>query len=283
MIKHVTPNDPTYPALLREIQNPPQKLFIRGESITSENKNIAIVGTRKATSVGLKLAEGLAEKLADNGFTIISGLAMGIDAAAHRGALKSGKTIAVLGTEIDSIYPRCNENLGLSILERGGTIVSEYQSGDPYRPQNFLARNRIISGLSNAVIIIEAPERSGSLSTAHAAAEQGRDVFVFPGPVDHPNYRGSHALIRDGARLVASINDVLSDLGIDTEERKEIDTNNLNLEEAAVVSALLASGIVLNIDRLVELTRLESRLVNTAVATLVIKVIIKEENGQYQI
>ncbi len=280
----ITKDDHNYPALLREIPNPPSRLFIRGELAVPKDKTIAIVGTRRATNTGLKTAEELASKLAAAGFTIISGLAIGIDSAAHRGALKSGKTVAILGTDINSFYPRSNEQLGLEILRRGGSIISEYDSADQFHPQNFLLRNRIISGLSQAVVIIEAPEKSGSLATARAAAEQGREVFVFPGPANNPNYRGSHALIRDGARLVDSIEDVFSDLGIILpKESRIVNPNDLGSEEAAIVSVLRDAAIGLHIDKLVELTRLQPQTVNTAIATLVIKEAVKEENGLYEL
>lgn len=282
--KLIMPNDPFYPPLLLEIPNPPSRLFARGVLPIPSERTIAIVGTRKATSAGIRIAEEIAAKLAAAGFAIISGLAFGIDAAAHRGALKAGgKTIAVLGNGIDRIYPVSNEKLGLEIIRSGGTIISEYEAGKPSLPANFLARNRIVSGLSEAVVVIEAPERSGSLSTAGHAAEQGREVFVVPGPTGHQNYRGSHALIRDGARLAASADDILHDLGVMPPTEHKAATDDLNPEEAVIVSALRNAGCGLNIDRLVELTRLEPQTVNTAVAILVLKGLVKEGNGIYEL
>jgi DNA processing protein len=282
--KLITPNDPFYPPLLLEIPHRPSQLFARGVLPIPNRKTIAIVGTRKATTVGIKIAEEISANLVTAGFAIISGLAFGIDAAAHRGAIKAGgKTIAVLGSGIDRIYPVANEKLGLEIIRSGGTIVSEYAEGKPSLPANFLARNRIISGLAEAVVIIEAPERSGALSTAGHAAQQGREVFVVPGPTNHQNYRGSHALIRDGARLVTNAKDILSDLGIITPEDRMVNTNNLNQEETTIISALQDAGMGLNIDKLVELTRLEPQIINTTVAILVIKGLIKEENGLYEL
>ncbi|MEK7481868.1 MAG: DNA-processing protein DprA, partial [Patescibacteria group bacterium] len=172
-----------YPALLREIPNAPEKIYILGKLPPEESLKIAIVGTRKATDQGRIIAKKLAEKLTNLGIVIVSGLAMGIDTAAHEGAVvANGKTIAVLANGLDKIYPAQNENLAKKILELNGAIISEYEPGKPALEHQFLERNRIVSGLSVATIVIEAPERSGSLVTARLAAEQGREVFVFPGP-----------------------------------------------------------------------------------------------------
>ncbi|MDP2650618.1 MAG: DNA-processing protein DprA, partial [bacterium] len=204
-----------YPFLLKEIPNPPKQIYVRGVVPDLRLPAVAIVGTRKATTAGIGIAEGVAADLASRGITIISGLAMGIDTAAHRGALGvRGRTVAVLGNGISEIYPAQNERLAEEILETGGAIISEYPPGEPSFRGNFIHRNRIISGLSVAVVIIEAPLRSGALSTAGFAAEQGRNVFVVPGPVTHPNYVGSHALIRDGATLATGAADILEDLGL---------------------------------------------------------------------
>lgn len=212
-IKVIKLTDKEYPRLLNETTSPPKVIFVRGKIFDLEKPTIAIVGTRKATSEGLRLAKQVAKTLAEKGFLIVSGLAMGIDTAAHEGALLAGgETIAVLGCGVDSIYPAQNENLGQKILASGGAIISEYPEGTPALPHRFLERNRIVAGLSLATIVIEAPAKSGALVTARFAAECGREVFVFPGFAGHPQYKGSHALIRDGARLVNSTEDVLEDL-----------------------------------------------------------------------
>ncbi len=171
------------------------------------------MGTRKATSQGRFIAKEIAKKLSEMGMVIVSGLAMGIDTAAHEGALAgAGRTIAVLACGLDNIYPRQNENLAKKIIGTGGAVISEYPVGTEAFKNQFLERNRIVSGLCIATIVVEAPRESGALVTARLAAEQGREVFVFPGPTNHPNYHGSHKLIRDGARLVSSIDDILEDL-----------------------------------------------------------------------
>lgn len=201
-----------YPPLLREIPNPPQTLYLSG-SLESEHPLIAIVGTRKATDKGKGTAFRFAEELVSRGFGVVSGLALGIDTAAHEGALgKRGYTVAVLGSAIDDIYPPENESLAKRILDTGGVIISEYSPGTPIQKHQFIERNRIISALSLAIIVIEAPIHSGALVTARTGAEQGKDVFVVPGPIGDPNFEGSHKLIRDGAILVGSIEDVLEDL-----------------------------------------------------------------------
>ncbi len=219
--------DSEYPALLKEIPNAPKMFYLLGELPPDDLIKIAIVGTRKASSAGRRFAKELAQKLAEYGAVIVSGLAMGIDTAAHEGAiLAGGKTIAVLANGLDTIYPAQNENLAKKILDYGGAIISEYPPQTPSFPNQFLERNRIVSGLSIATIVIEAPERSGSLVTARLAAEQGREVFIAPGSIDNPNYRGSHQLIRDGARLVTSIEDIMEDLGDKFQISKSQFSNN---------------------------------------------------------
>ncbi|MDZ4231369.1 MAG: DNA-processing protein DprA [Patescibacteria group bacterium] len=203
--------DEGYPRLLAEIPGPPERIHIKGK-LPVGFPTVAIVGTRKATMEGKRLAGEFAAGLSKAGCVIVSGLALGIDSAAHEGALASGAlTVAVLGNSIDSIYPEENQSLANRIV-RQGAVISEYGPGASIQKSNFLERNRIISGLSLAVLVIEAPEHSGALATARHAGEQGRDIFVVPGNVGHPNYVGSHQLIRDGAILVRSVEDVLEDL-----------------------------------------------------------------------
>ncbi|MEK7593276.1 MAG: DNA-processing protein DprA, partial [Patescibacteria group bacterium] len=277
-----------YPALLREIPNAPEKIYILGKLPPEESLKIAIVGTRKATDQGRIIAKKLAEKLTNLGIVIVSGLAMGIDTAAHEGAIvANGKTIAVLANGLDKIYPAQNENLAKKILELNGAIISEYEPGKPALEHQFLERNRIVSGLSAAVIVIEAPERSGSLVTARLAAEQGREVFVFPGPTNHPNYAGSHKLIRDGARLVSSIEDILEDLNINQKSIRRLADKNQNDKlkfkneitdenQLLVLKIFQEAGEPLTIDKIIEITKLKPQTINSAIAFLVIKEIIKE-------
>ncbi len=211
--------DSSYPQSLLEIPDPPSVLYIRGNPALLQSPGIAIVGSRNATPQGLKTAESFAQALAGRGFAIISGLALGIDAAAHRGALTTeGATIAVIGTGADRVYPARNKELALAIA-RHGTIVSEFPLGTPAIAANFPRRNRIISGLSRGVLVVEAAPESGSLITARLAAEQGREVFAIPGSIHSPVARGCHKLIKQGAKLVETAQDILEELGGDPEPR----------------------------------------------------------------
>ncbi len=191
-----------YPPLLRETQRPPQRFYLRGTLPPVDALWIGIVGTRKATEAGKDLARQAARCFASQGAIVVSGLAMGIDTAAHEGALLGGgKTVAVLGTGVDIIYPAQNENLAGKIL-RSGAIISEYPAGTRGLQYRFLERNRIVAGLVHALLVIEVPARSGALQTARLAAESGRDVFVLSG--EGPQYAGSRALIEDGAEATPS-------------------------------------------------------------------------------
>jgi len=205
--------DPAYPEPLEEIPDPPSLLYVKGNLESRDQLAIAIVGSRKCTPYGLRVAERLAAALARTGFTVISGLARGIDAAAHRGALKAGgRTLAVLANGLSQIYPPEHEELAREV-SRAGALISETPLFQQPMAGLFPQRNRIISGLSLGVVVIEATPRSGSLSTAAHAVEQNREVFAVPGPVDSLASRGCHRLIRDGAKLVETVEDVLEELG----------------------------------------------------------------------
>lgn len=202
--------DDDYPELLRQIHDPPALLYVRGQLPASEC--FAIVGSRGATMVGLGLAEEIAEELASRGLAIVSGLARGIDSAAHRGALKAaGGTIAVLGCGVDQVYPRENLRLYQQILENNA-IISEFPPGTRPMPGHFPGRNRVISGLSRGVLIVEAAERSGSLITGDFALEQGRELFAVPGMVRASTSSGTNRLIKQGAQVVTEAADILADL-----------------------------------------------------------------------
>jgi DNA processing protein len=214
-------SDPEYPSALAAIVDPPPVLWIRGTRAALEAPGVAVVGSRAGSAYALAVAERLAVDLAARGLTIISGLARGVDSAAHRGALAApGSTIAVLGSGADIIYPREHIPLATRIIAATahgamGAIVSELVPGTPPRPDFFPRRNRIISGLARAVVVIEAGEKSGSLITARCALEQGRDVLAVPGNVLNGRNRGSHALLRDGAKIVEGADDILEELGLD--------------------------------------------------------------------
>lgn len=208
----ITLVDDAYPALLKEIIDPPLALHYRGDPSLLAQLSIAIVGSRRATPYGTNAASHLARQLASTGIVIVSGLARGIDAAAHHAALDAGgKTIAVLGTGIDVVYPRGNARL-FKRIEEHGLIVSEFPPGTPPKPENFPIRNRVISGLTRGTVIVEATKNSGSLITARMAAEQGRDVFAVPGSIFSATTVGTHRLIQYGAKLVHDADDVLEEL-----------------------------------------------------------------------
>lgn len=209
-----TLDDDTYPVLLAAVSDAPPLLYVKGTLTPADARALAVVGTRKATTYGRKVTERMVSVLAGHGVTIISGLAHGIDTAAHQACLQSGgRTIAVLGNGIDRVYPSENRRLAEAIAE-SGALVSEYPVGMPPHANNFPARNRIISGLSLGVLVVEAPANSGTLHTANSAAEQGRDVFAVPGNINSPNSHGTNRLIQDGAKLVMHPDDILLELNI---------------------------------------------------------------------
>lgn len=209
----LTWDDPAYPALLGELHDAPPLLFVAGAAAALERPQLAMVGSRRASRPGLDTARAFARSLAGGGFAITSGLALGIDGAAHQGALEAGgATVAVLGTGLECLYPQRHAGLAARIVESGGALVSELPLDCPPQASNFPRRNRVISGLSVGVLVVEASPSSGSLITARLAAEQGREVYAIPGSIHHPGARGCHQLIREGATLVESVEDVLQAL-----------------------------------------------------------------------
>ncbi|MEI6255785.1 MAG: DNA-processing protein DprA [Planctomycetota bacterium] len=204
---------PTYPALLSRIDDPPGLLFVHGTIVQSDALAVAIVGARHATAYGLKVAEQLGASLARAGYTVVSGLARGIDAAAHRGALGAGgRTLAILGSGVLNIYPPEHADLAREVID-SGAVISELPPLMEPLPGTFPQRNRIVSGLSLGVVVVQAADRSGALITARLASEQGREVFAVPGAIDCRMSRGCHKLIRDGAKLVESVDDILEEFG----------------------------------------------------------------------
>ncbi|MGQ3050839.1 MAG: DNA-processing protein DprA [Roseateles sp.] len=205
--------DPDYPPRLLATADPPLLLWLQGRRELLGTPSVAIVGSRNPTAQGGDNARAFGRALADAGYTVISGLALGVDAAAHEGALDAGgPTIAVVGTGLDQVYPRRNAGLAARLLAGGGLIVSEYSLGTPITQANFPQRNRIIAGLAEGCLVVEAAVQSGSLITARLAVEAGREVFAIPGSIHSPQARGCHALIRQGAKLVESAQDVLEEL-----------------------------------------------------------------------
>lgn len=203
---------PSYPHLLKQINDPPIVLFVEGNPDLLSRQQLAIVGSRHATTGGIHITRRLAAELAQQGMVVTSGLALGIDAAAHHGALETGITIAVVATGLDRVYPKRHERLAAQIRNQGA-LVSEFFPGTPPKAELFPRRNRIISGLSRGVLVVEAAIRSGSLITTRFAADQGREVFAVPGSIDNPLCSGPHLLIQQGAKLVTCVNDIWDELG----------------------------------------------------------------------
>ena len=239
-----------YPRALKEISSPPAVLYIKGRLPNSCLTHVAVVGTRRATLYGRKIAERLCSQLAERGIVVVSGMARGIDTCAHKGAVHSGGyTVAVLGCGLDIVYPKENQELMEQIIERGA-VISEFPLGTPPERTNFPARNRIISGLSRGVLVVEAPEKSGALITADFALEQGREVFAVPGPINSANSRGCHSLLKQGAKLTENVQDILEELEtgfqytfpFSQEEENSHSMPGTSDREMEEVIALLAGG-----------------------------------------
>lgn len=219
----VTLKDDVYPTNLRQLPDSPPVLLLRGELIPEDKFSIAIVGSRRATNYGLTLAHQFARELTTHGLTVVSGGARGVDTRAHRGALDAGgRTLAFLGSGVDVDYPLDNKPLFQEIADGRGAMLSEFPMGTRPEPWRFPARNRLISGCSLGVLVIESPSDSGSLITAREAGNQGRDVFAIPGPIGLGHNTGCHKLIQDGAKLVETVDDILSELGVLTMQRPDV-------------------------------------------------------------
>ena len=285
MIQKIQSDDAGFPPLLKEIPHPPAALYVRG-ILDSDRPHIAIVGTRRATATGREIAREFARRFSESGITVVSGLAMGIDTAAHEGAVAAkAPTIAVLASGLDSVYPRQNRSLAEKILKFGGALVSEYEEGTESFPSQFIVRNRIVSGLSLGVVLIEAPERSGALATARFALDQNRDVFVVPGPMRHPNYVGSHRLIQSGAALVSSAEDVLVNLNLKFKKPGEFKDAAIaaltDENEKQVAAAIIQMGRPATAEEVIAATGLEPSAAGRVLTFLVVKGIIREVNGRY--
>lgn len=284
-IEAITLDNPEYPELLKEIYDPPLVIYKKGKLDTQ--KCIAVVGSRRASEYGLKVAEKLAYDLAGLGINVVSGLARGIDSMAHEGALRaSGITTAVLGCGVDIIYPHENAKLYDRILEHGA-IISEYLPGHPPIPGNFPARNRIISGLCKGVAVIEANEKSGSLITANFALEQGRDVFSVPGNIVNSNSKGTNRLIREGAKIVTGVQDILDEIDFfeslhENEKRhtgKSADAYiGLGEVERKIVDQLLNGE--LHIDALSQRTGIDVKTLNSLLIILELSGYIEQRAGK---
>ena len=282
-VRLILPEDLEFPAMLREIPWPPLGLYVRG--LLPEGFGVGVVGTRKATSHGLALARDFSLSFARAGIPVVSGLALWIDTGAHKGALEGkGITVAVLAGGLNMVYPRQNESLAREILEVGGALVSEYPCGAPAYPQRFLERNRIVSGMSRGVVVIEAPLESGSLRTARFALDQNRDVFVVPGSVAHANYRGSHDLIKSGAALVTEAEDILKEFGMAEPSEKssqKVLLLGLDDEQRKIVEVLARESEGLSLDDVAGFTGLSVPDAGKLLTMLIFQNIIREDGGKF--
>ena len=277
-IKEININNKDYPELLKKIKNPPKVLYVKG-NIFPDEPCFAIVGTRRFSSYGKQVALGIAGDLAEAGLIIVSGLAPGIDTFVHQATVeRRTQTIAVLGTGIDekSIYPQSNLRLAQKIIEKGGALISEYRPGTRGTQFTFPQRNRIIAGLSLGVLVVEAKEKSGALITAHYALEQGRKVFAIPGSIYSSNSRGSHNLIKKGAKLIENANDILRELNLPIKNKAETTTGKTK-EENLVLEALREESLY--IDKVIEKTKLQASVVSSTLSTLEIKGQIRNLGG----
>jgi DNA processing protein len=278
-IKSLTIEDKNYPTLLKEIKNPPKVLYYVGEIKDKENC-IAIVGARRCTNYGKEVAYQIASELANAGITVVSGFAPGIDTMAHLGAIENKKrTIAVLGTGLNekSIYPKSNLKLAKKILECGGALISEFPPATHGTKYTFPLRNRIISGLSLGVLVVEAKLKSGALITANYAFEQKRKVFAIPGPIFSQTSKGCHFLIKNGAKLVENGNDILEDLGLKIRaKRREVEGEN---KEETTILKVLKEG-ALSVEKIIEKTNFPASKVLAILSILEIKGKIKNLGGQ---
>jgi DNA processing protein len=291
-IKIITYQDELYPAKLMNIYDRPPFLYVRG-NLNKDDINIAVVGSRLASTYGKYTTEKISRELALKGLTIVSGMARGIDSVAHRGALTArGRTIAVLGSGLDVIYPPENKKLFTDIIQNGA-VISEFPPGTPPRSANFPTRNRIISGMSYGVVIVEAGEKSGSLITARLALEQGREVFAVPGSIDSAGSRGTNKLIKQGAKLIENTDDILEEIFPQfdgTIVLKPPSVSNAEVPAAKPAETLSAvnqkiidsiSDSRIHIDDLISSTGLSSADILGALTTLELKGIVQQHPGKF--
>jgi DNA processing protein len=285
-IKLIAQSHKAYPPQLKEISSAPAILYTRGSLEILKNKSVAVVGSRKFTEYGQRATQSLCRDLVRAGLAVVSGLALGIDAIAHRATLDAGgATIAVLGTGIDdtTIYPRDNFNLARDIIALGGALITEYPPRTPSLKQNFPARNRIMAGLTLGTLVVEAAQDSGSLITAGLALEFNREIFAIPGPIFSPQSAGANFLIKNGAKLVESATDVLQELNLSTrdQETQRKIYEPKTTEEKKIWNAL--STDPLHVDRLAKMTKLNPAVVGSTLALMEIEEAVRNAGGQYYI
>ena len=282
-IKILSFGDPSYPKLLLEIPKFPPILYYKGSMDSADELCVAVVGTRQITNYGRMVIPQLVEPLVDAGAVIVSGMAFGVDSAAHDVAIKKGRrTIAVLGGGLDekSLYPKHHALLAQEILDAGGALISEYPIGTPNFKQNFVARNRIISGLSIGTLIIECDLESGTLITAKHALDQNRQVYAVPGPIYSPQSQGPNNLLKMGAKPITTANDILEDLNLETlpQQQKAQNTFGDTKEESAVLKLLSFEPVIIN--ELIKNSGLPASAITSALTFLEMKGRVKNLGGQ---
>ncbi|WP_343343311.1 DNA-processing protein DprA [Terrisporobacter petrolearius] len=284
-IQYICIEDDEYPEKLRNIYSPPLLLFYKGDlSIINNNLNIAMVGSRKPTPYGINCAHRISYELSQVGINIISGLALGIDSCCHRGCIKGkGKTIAVLASSLDNIRPSTNEALANEILEDGGLILSEYNVGHITTRGNFPCRNRIISGISDGVIVVEAGEKSGALITADLGLDQGKNIFAVPGYINSDLSKGCHKIIKEGAKLIENIDDILNEYnnsGFNNNKNSiEYDIKDLSNEALKIIQVIKRQGM-LQINEICDTTGIDIKNVNTIINELLLRDLVVEMNNK---
>jgi DNA processing protein len=278
-IELLTMHEAGYPELLQTIADPPLLLYVRGSLSAARQPAVAIVGARRCTRLGADVAAQLAGELARHGAAIVSGLARGIDTAAHRAALEHGRTVAVLGSGLANPYPVGSRSLTQRIADAGGLLVSEYPPLASARKHHFPERNRLISGMSLGVVVVEAGEHSGSLITARMALEQGREVLAVPGPVTNPVSRGCHRLLRQGAALVESAADVIEALGLAMTPSRNACTDPEHVELARVLAAVAA--MTTSLDEIVAATGLGGPSAASSLLELELAGFVRQVPGGY--
>ena len=278
-IKILTWQDEAYPGRLKEIDQPPPVLYIRGEYLPDDLFAVAIVGTRRVTAYGRQITEEISSFLAANGITVISGLARGVDAIAHQSTLKAGgRTIAVLGCGVDKIYPPEHRGLAEQMMERGA-IISDYALGTPPDASNFPPRNRIISGLSLAVVVVEAGETSGALITAEFAAEQGREVFAVPGSILAPQSKGTNKLIQTGALPLLSMDDLMQALDLTRVGEQKAARKVIPADETEARLMNVLGSEPLHVDEIRNQAELPIEKVSATLALMELKGMVRQVGG----
>ena len=282
--KLVTVLDPSYPTDLREIHDPPPLLYVKGNDIPQGKTIVSVIGSRNPSHYGLKITEEICQGLARRSIAVVSGMARGIDSAAHWGCLRGhGFTVAVLGSGIDIVYPESNSKLFDRIVEKG-SVITEFPLGAPPEAKNFPIRNRVISGLSKGVVVVEASRRSGSLITASLALEQGREVLAVPGSIESFKSTGTHLLIKQGAKLVESADDILQELGLDYPHSKERATDKkgapppLDEDEKRIYDIL--GDYPIHIDQIVRQSEKDAAWVASLLTRLELKGVITQLPGK---